>query len=137
GESRETIARREAMLSIMADSVNEERMSSRQIAYLCVGLGVIEGTEAEKEAIGRLICKMRDEGAVSWDRIVDRTRAKIQSPGWDGAAEILEQAAAQYRRSLWTNAGTIPMIACEKQALEGVFEAACAEYGASLWIIRG
>jgi hypothetical protein len=112
-------------------------MSSRQVAYQLVGLGAIENTETEKQRVGRIIVAMRRDGSIPYSRIVDRTRAKHQEPGWDGVEDILDSCALQYRQNMWADQRAIPMIACEKQALEGVFSEVCDEYGVSLWIIRG
>jgi hypothetical protein len=112
-------------------------MSSRQVAYQLVGRQAIENTEKEKERVGRVIVDMRKEGLIPYTRIVDRTRSKHQRSSWSGVTDIMEAAASGYRRNLWADQPVIPMIACEKRALEGVFSAIVDEYGVSLWVFGG
>jgi hypothetical protein len=112
-------------------------MSSRQVAYQLVSRRAIENTETEKERVGRIIVDMRKEGLIPYSRIVDRTREKHQREGWNGVTDIMEAAAAQYRRNLWADQPVVPMIACEKRALEGVFSRIVDDYGVSLWTFGG
>ncbi len=135
GLGKKTIALREEILAVL-ESFNGP-MSSRQVAYQLVGKQVIENTEVEKERIGRIIVDMRKEGLIPYSRIVDRTRAKHQRAAWNGVTDIMEAAASQYRRNLWADQPIIPMIACEKRALEGVFSSVVDEYGVSLWTFGG
>lgn len=135
GLGKKTISLRQAILDVLAGFKGP--MSSRQVAYQLVGRQVIENTEVEKERVGRVIVDMRKEGLVPYSRIVDRTRAKHQRATWEGVTDIMEAAASQYRRNLWADQPTIPMIACEKRALEGVFSSVVDEYGVSLWTFGG
>ncbi len=135
GLGKKTIAVREEILAVLASF--DGPMSSRQVAYQLVGRRAIENTEKEKERIGRTIVAMRQEGLIPYSRIVDRTRSKHQRPSWAGVTDIMEAAASQYRRNLWADQPVIPMIACEKRALEGVFSGIVDEYGVSLWTFGG
>jgi hypothetical protein len=135
GLGKKTIALREEILSVLAGF--DGPMSSRQIAYQLVGRGAIENTEKEKERIGRIIVDMREECIIPYSRIVDRTRAKHHCIGWNGVSDIMEASASQYRRDLWADQPVVPMIACEKRALEGVFSQIVDEYGVSLWTFGG
>lgn len=112
-------------------------MSTRQIYYQCVSRGEVQNCTAGYDKVQRLVVSMRREGIIPFDRVVDRTRAKHQRPGWDGPKEIMQAVHAQFRRDLWAEQDTVVMIACEKQALEGIFAEACDEYGASLWTVHG
>ena len=116
GLGKKTITLREEILSVLDDL--KIPMSSRQVAYQLVGRQVIENAEKEKERVGRIIVDMRYEGIIPYSRIVDRTRAKHLAASWAGVADIMNAAAAQYRRNLWADQQVVPMIACEKRALE-------------------
>lgn len=134
GLGKRTIALREAILDVLERF--DGPMSSRQVAYQLVP-HVIENTESEKERVGRVIVQMRREGLIPYRRIVDRTRARHQRASWDGVLDIMESAAAGYRRNLWADQPIIPMVALEKRALEGVFSTVVDEYGVSLWTFGG
>lgn len=135
GLGKKTIALREAVLDVLA--AFDGPMSSRQVAYQLVGRRAIENTESEKKRVGRLIVDMRRDGSIPYSRIVDRTRAKHHFQGWDGLGELMETFSSDYRRDLWTDQPVIPMIACEKAALEGIFSGIVDEYGSSLWTFQG
>ncbi|MBX3197261.1 MAG: hypothetical protein KF850_34430 [Labilithrix sp.] len=113
------------------------KMSTRQLYYQLVSRGAVENTPRSYERVQRLLVQMRRDGDVPYERIVDRTRTKHQRPGWDGVADIMQTVQTQYRRDLWADQRTVVMIACEKQALEGVLSDVVDDYGAPLWILRG
>jgi hypothetical protein len=112
-------------------------MSTRQVYYQAVSRGAVKNCEAGYDKVQRLVVNMRREGLISYDRIVDRARRKHQRAGWDGAQDIVDACAQQYRRNLWAEQETIVMVACEKHALEGIFAEAVDPYGVSLWIVHG
>jgi hypothetical protein len=135
GESRKTRALREVILEELA--AYDGPMSSRQVFYRVVSRAAIENSKRGCRAVLRLVLNMRRDGSIPYARIVDRTRAMHQLASWAGVAEVNAAAALGYRRNLWAYQPTNVMIACEKQALEGIFAGIVDEYGASLWTIRG
>jgi hypothetical protein len=137
GEGKKTKDLRRAILDIL-DSI-DGTMSSRQIFYQCVSSGVVANTKAECLRVGRLLVKMRRDGSIAYSRIVDRTRSRHVRPSWEGVEDVLDVVATQFRRDFWSGlaAHTVPMIACEKQALEGIFQEAVDAYGAELFVLRG
>lgn len=112
-------------------------MSTRQVYYQLVSRGAVENNDRSYDKVQRLLVQMRRDGEVPYDRIVDRNRARHMRPGWDGARDLMEAAALQFRRDYWADQENVVMIALEKAALEGVFAEAVDEYGAQLWTIRG
>jgi hypothetical protein len=112
-------------------------MSTRQVYYQLVSRGALENNDRAYERAQRLLVQMRRDGAIPYRRIVDRNRAKHARPGWDGAEDIMEDVAIQFRRDAWAEQDTIVMVALEKAALEGVFAEVVDEYGAQLWTTRG
>lgn len=115
----------------------EGSMSSRQIFYQCVSLGAVENTKKECARVGRLLVKMRREGTIDYRRIVDRTRSRHVRPSWDGVADIMDAVADQFRSDAWNDQDVVPIVACEKQALEGIFTESVDEYGVALYTLRG
>ncbi len=135
GPRAATVVLQSVVLDVLATF--DGSMSTRQVYYQCVSRGAVPNNVASYDRVQRLIVTMRREGLIPYDRIVDRTRAKHQRPGWEGTQSILESCAIQYRRNRWTDQDVVVMVACEKQALEGIFAEAVDEYGASLWVLRG
>jgi len=112
-------------------------MSTRQVYYQLVSRGNVENCTRSYDRVQRLLVTMRRDGNIPYDRVVDRTRGKHQRPGWDGVTDIMSAVAKQYRRDYWAAQSTVVMVACEKQALEGIFAEEVDDYGASLWTVRG
>lgn len=115
----------------------DDPMSTRQVYYQCISLAVCENSDRAYEKIQRLVVQMRRASLIPYDRVVDRTRSKYQSRGWEGVADLLQSANVQFRRDYWAEQEVIPFVALEKQALEGVLCPVVDEYGASLWVFRG
>ncbi|MBI2393179.1 MAG: hypothetical protein HYV09_26575 [Deltaproteobacteria bacterium] len=135
GLGRRTHELRDAIVRVLDGF--DGSMSTRQVFYQVVSIGAIENSPANYDRVQRAIVAMRRDGTIPYARIVDRTRRKYQRAAWDSAEEAVGALHSQYRRDLWADQPTVVHVACEKQALEGIFAAACDEYGASLWILRG
>lgn len=135
GRGRLTVELADAALKVFAGFGGS--MSTRQVFYQLVSGGAIDNSQRDYERVQRLLVHMRRDGAIPYDRIVDRTRGKHQRPGWDGVEDVMVSVAEQYRRNLWVGQETVVMVACEKQALEGIFAEVVDRYGASLWTLRG
>src|ERR1700690_3889216 len=135
GEGKGSLAIRAAILEILAGY--DGSMSGRQVYYQCVSRGVVpNGATHCRRGPQRLVATRRD-GSAPYSRIVDRTRSKHQAPGWSGVADIMAGVAAQYRRDFWADSDALPMLACEKAALEGIFGKIADEYQVPLWTVRG
>ncbi len=135
GPRKRTLALMEEVRAVLDEF--DGSMSTRQIYYQLVSRGAVQNRSTEYDRVQRLLVTMRRDGAIAYDRIVDRTRSKHQRAGWDGVEDVMNAVIGQYRRNLWSDQDTVPMICCEKQALEGIFAEVVDEYGASLWVIRG
>jgi hypothetical protein len=112
-------------------------VSARQLFYQAVSAGVIENNKAECRRVLRLVVDMRRDGSIPYGRIVDRTRARHRRASWNGVRDVLSAAAAQFCLDYWLDQRIVPMVACEKQALEGIFREAVDGWGVPLYVIRG
>lgn len=137
GRYRKTQDLADAIHDIVNIQFADLSMSTRQVYYQCVSCGAVQNCESGYDKVQRLVVELRREGAIEYGRIVDRTREKHQRAGWDGPKDIMETVGVAYRRNLWVDQSTVVMVACEKQALEGIFSKAVDEYGASLWTLHG
>lgn len=137
--SRRRYAKTQALADVIVEIVDtfEQSMSTRQVYYQCVSRGAVENCDAAYNKVQRLVVELRRDGLIGYDRIVDRRRIKHQRAGWDGAEQIIDASARQFRRDIWTAMDTVVMVGLEKVALEGVFAEAVDEYGASLWTLQG
>ena len=135
GKARKTLELIEAIESVFDEF--DGSMSTRQVYYQCISRGAVQNRPSEYDRVQRLLVELRRDGTIAYDRVVDRARRKHQRAGWDGIEEILDASATQYRRDMWADQKLVVMVACEKQALEGIFAEAVDEYGASLWTLHG
>jgi hypothetical protein len=126
---------RDAVLQALADF--DGSMSVRQLYYQVVTQGAVSNCEESYAKVQRIVLRMRRLGEIPWGRIVDRGRTRYQASCWGGIGDIMEAVASQYRRDLWVDQPTIPMIGLEKHALEGVFQEAVDDYAVSLWTLGG
>jgi hypothetical protein len=139
--SRSRYRKTQLLADTILDIVNREfvelSMSTRQLFYQCVSRGAVPNSNASYDRVQRLVVDLRREGAIEYDRIVDRTRIKHRVSQWEGPIQIMEAVGKQYRRDLWSEQDNVVMVACEKQALEGIFAEVVDRYGASLWTLHG
>lgn len=135
GLGRKTLALREHVAFVFDNF--DGSMSSRQVFYQLVSRGAVANTDNAYDSVARLLVAMRRDGTIPYERVVDRTRRRHKVPGWDGVRDAMESIASHYRRDPWDEQTTHVHIACEKQALEGVFSEVVDTYGAPLYVTRG
>ena len=121
GKGKRTLELREVIENVLFEVYPDTSMSSRQVFYQCLG-PALSNSQAEYKRLCRTLVEMRRDGAIPYSRIVDRTRSMHRLAGWDSAVDIIEASADQFRRDMWQMHNSIPMIACEKQALEGILD---------------
>jgi hypothetical protein len=104
------------------------RLTLRQLFYQFVARDLIPNTHAEYRKLLNLVRNARLAGYISMDAIEDRTRSVERLSTWESPRNILETAAETFRFDKWRDQSTKVEVWYEKDALSGVFEAACAEY---------
>jgi hypothetical protein len=113
-------------------------MTVRQVFYRLVSAGVIEKTEQEyKSTVVRLLAEMRRDGELPFNWIADNTRWMRKPRTHNGVAELLQDTAALYRRSVWTNQSAYVEVWLEKDALSGVLFDVTSEFDVPLMVTRG
>jgi hypothetical protein len=111
--------------------------SVRQVYYQAVTTGLVEKTEIEYRRVQQALVKMRRSGKLPWDALVDGTRWMRKPNTWASPGDALEDVARLYRKSLWRDAGVIPEVWLEKEALAGVVVDVTAEWDVALFVARG
>lgn len=137
GRYRKTQELADTILDIVNVTFSDLSLSTRQIYYQCVSRGAVPNNGTAYDRVQRLVVDLRRDGEIGYSRIVDRTRAMHKRAGWDGPLAIMDAVGKQYRRDLWASQDTVVMIACEKQALEGIFREVVDRYGACLSVTHG
>ena len=99
--SRRTNAELDLIDQAIIDSVaTEHPVSLRGVFYRVVSAGAIEKTEAGYNVVGRQLIKLRTSGRVPYSYITDGTRIMRKPATWSHLDEMLEDAAASYRRAV-------------------------------------
>lgn len=104
---------------VLALVVRHQPVSVRQAFYLAVSAGLVEKTEQQYEAVGRLLRKAREDGGLAWGCIVDHTRRMYRPLTYEGVVDALEATRQFYRRSLWSSQPARVEVWCEKETLLG------------------
>lgn len=112
-------------------------MTVRQLYYQLVSRQVIENTRAQYQRVSDAIVWARQEGAIPWEWIEDRTRRPRQVPMWSDLADFLDTVRRSYRRDVWETQPAYLEVWLEKDALSGIFEAVLNRYGVTLNVGRG
>lgn len=112
-------------------------LSLRQLYYQFVSRGWLDNTEKSYRNLGSLINDGRLAGLVPWDCLEDRTRHIRAVTTWDSPKEILEVAAESYRVDCWRDQNCYLEVWVEKDALLGVLEQVCTNWGVAYFSCRG
>lgn len=109
----------------------------RQLFYLLVNSGWLSKTELEYKNLGSLLTKARRAGRVPWKHIVDSGRYNRRVAQWSGPADAVRSLINQYRLDAWMDQPQRVYIGVEKEALAGVMQPVCDEFGVTLVVARG
>ncbi len=115
----------------------QQPMTVRQAFYRGVGFGLWPKTEAAYKTVCRLLAEMRGDGALPYSWIADNTRWMRKPTTFDSMEAALRNAAATYRRSLWTSQDTYLEVWLEKEALAGVGVDITGPWDVALMVTRG
>jgi hypothetical protein len=122
----------------IAEAVETEHpVTLRGVFYRVVSAGAVEKTEDGYRLVGRELLKLRRSGAIRYDRITDGTRWINKPDSYDDLDQMLEDAAASYRRALWRDQAAEVQIYSEKDAISGVVLPVTRRWDVPLGIVRG
>ena len=124
--------------SALADIVAEGTpMTVRQVYYQAVTKGLIEKTEQQYKAIGRLLVLMRRDGSISYHDIADNTRWMRKPDTYGSIEDALSETARLYRRQVWADLDCRVEVWLEKEALAGVLVEVTEKWDVPLMVTRG
>jgi hypothetical protein len=109
----------------------------RGVFYGVASAGAVDKTETGYDLIGRELLKLRRAGRVSYADITDGTRWISRPTTWGGLEEMLEDAAASYRRALWHDQPAEVQVFTEKDAISGVILPVTRRWDVPLGVLRG
>lgn len=123
--------------AIIAAIRAEHPVTLRGTFYRVVSTGAIEKTENGYRTVGRRLLALRRAGRVPYDWITDGTRWITKPRSWSDVDEMLDDAAASYRRALWHDQDVDVHIFTEKDAISGVLWPVTSRWDVPLGVVRG
>jgi hypothetical protein len=107
----------DVILEVLLD---EHPATLRGTFYRVMSAGAVEKSEAGYRMVGRQVLKLRRAGVLPYSWITDGTRYILKPNSWTELDEMLEDAAASYRRMLWRDQAINVQLFTEKDAITGV-----------------
>lgn len=123
--------------AIITAVATETPVTVRGVFYRVVSAGAVEKTEKGYSAVQRRLLHLRRSGQVPYSSITDGTRLRLKPDSWTDVEQMLEDAAASYRRALWNDQAAEVIVISEKDAISGVVYPVTAEFDVELCITRG
>jgi len=116
------------------------KMTVRQLYYQFVSKDLIPNKQSEYKRLGSILNKARLAGLVDWSALEDRDR-KIKG-GWFNSKirtpeEVLDDACNDYQLDNWLDQENYIEVWIEKNALMGVIEGICSQWGLRSFACRG
>lgn len=126
--------RREALLQIVAAI---RPATVRQAYYQATVAGLVEKTEAGYAKVQTDLVLLRRDGALPYHWLADNTRWQRKPSTFRSIEDALNETAALYRKSLWTDAENYVEVWLEKDALSGVIYPITEAFDVPLMVSRG
>ena len=128
---------RQANIIIQEYERQNYSLTLRQLYYQFVARDLLPNQQAHYKRLGDVISDGRMAGLISWTAIEDRTRNLMGLNTYNGPAQAIREAAADYRIDLWANQAWRPEVWVEKEALAGVIGSICNKLRVNFFAVRG
>lgn len=115
----------------------EGPMTLRQVYYQLVAVYGEPNTEQRYKRLSQILTKARVNGFVDGSRIIDRTRQVKPVYGYANLQTYLKVMREAYARRVAELQPDYIEVCVEKDALAGVLEDVCKEFGVPLCVCRG
>ena len=133
-----SLAKIETINSILAEyQAAGYDLSIRQLYYQLVARGYIENTQKVYKQIADLVNNARLAGLIDWDMNTDRGRETMTPSTWNSPGEVVRQVARVFRLDPWQSQDSYIEVMVEKQALEGVLNPVCNQWGVRFTANKG
>jgi hypothetical protein len=100
-------------------------LSLRQLFYQGVKDNVYPNSQESYDRLKGAVADGRMAGLIDWDAIVDRGRVPHIVQTWDSPYHIMRSTVEGFKIDKWQDQTNYVVVACEKQALEGVLAPVC------------
>ena len=136
----------QAVLAVAIEATEVYAQSIRHIYYLCSGEGVggIEKDHGEDgtfyKRVQKILLDARRDGDLGWDKIIDPSRHSIDSSAKFASLKDYLKYASDHdwlETDLWLTQPIKPIIATEKDAIISMLKPVAAEYGVTVYPMKG
>lgn len=114
-----------------------QSMTVRQLFYQLEQRGYIPKEETAYKQVKDAAVQMRIAGVLPYAKIVDSHRERRRVLQYGDMHEALMTMHEMYRRNIWLRQHVHVEVWCEKDALSGIIEPICREYGVPYVAARG
>jgi hypothetical protein len=112
-------------------------MTVRQLFYRLVSAEYLENTRGDYCRLSRVLTRAREEGAIPFEWIVDRSRPTYAPSVFDDVKAGLRALRNCYRKNYWQDQPFHCEVWCEKDAVIGSIEPVSDELGVTVRVGRG
>ncbi|MER7459214.1 hypothetical protein [Micromonospora sp. NPDC126480] len=128
----------EARFEAVYEIVRENQPTGiRFTYYTATTRGIVEKTQSGYEKIQRAVLHLRRTGRIPWSWIVDTNRWMRKPTTYGSIDELLDTAAASYRRDLWRTSKVAVEVWCESESIAGVLYPVTSKWDVPLYPIKG
>lgn len=136
------VRRTQAALAVIDEAIYdavivEKPVSLRGVFYRVVSAGVVDKTELGYKLVSRRLKELRAADVIPYAWITDGTRLMRKPRSFQNLDQMLDDAAASYRRALWYDQDDAVIVLSEKDAITGTIYPVTAEFDVELGITRG
>lgn len=127
GESEKTKALRLAIVEIVCA---KQPLTVRAVCYQLFTRKLIPSMEKKHtNTVSRLLVRMREEGDIDWQWIVDETRQGLSWATYEDPSNFLDSVRDGYRRDIWQDQPNWVMVWSEKSTIKGTLMPVLRKYG--------
>jgi hypothetical protein len=115
----------------------EQPMTLRGLYYRLVSASALKNQQSEYKRLGSVASRLREDGRVPFDWIVDNVRDTLKPSSWSGLGDFGNTVCQAYRKDFWASLDHHVEVFIEKDAMAGVVHPVTQEYDVSLHVCRG
>ena len=135
GLARATIALANSCLEIIK---TVQPITVRGVCYRLFVAGLIDSMAVKNtQKISRLLVRLREDGYLPWEWIVDDSRRTERKPHWTDIKEYAGVIEQSYRRDFWEHQRYRVVVISEKSTVAGILRPVLHEYGIPFMSLHG
>jgi hypothetical protein len=115
----------------------EHPITLRALFYRLVSRGALAKIELAYKSLGRYLCRLRNDGVVPWEYVIDNTRKIAVTPTFASTRSALGAIRRIYRRDPWVDQPIVMFVMTEKDAIAGILSQETERYAIPLAVVRG